>query len=276
MIRLKTNYGSRFKAGAEIPVEEIGQAEFERLRDQGLAEVIIVVSGDGATAQDLAQAIQAYLGRVASTVELLVTVLDLAEAGGDEEAIAFADAMRSIETGPMAAMGSRIQALLHRAYEASVDQLDHLQAADTLALRFEAMSDGGQGAEGHTSAPEISELPAVLFDVHYASPRGEWFVDKGLTLEAAEARKAQLLQMGDEPSPAARIEPHAPAEQSTSAPNTAGAEAGSTDKPRSEGGGDGPATEAPAPVVEAEAAATSEVAQDAPAPKGGRKKSGAA
>lgn len=240
MIRLKCNYGRQFKAGAEIPVEKIGEAEFERLRGLGLAETVVFATADQIAEPGFVEALKGYLDQLDVNVERLVVVLDLAEAGGDDEAVLFAEAMRSFERGPMVELGHRIDSLMRRARDVTGNDLDRHQAADTLALRFEAMSDGGQGAEAPASAPENTAPPADLADAthtdaaHEASPSSD---------DAAQASAETA------------------------------AEATTTDNASSEGAAAGEAAEAPAPVVEPAVVATPEAAPKAHAKTGGRKKS---
>lgn len=258
----------------EIPLN-LAQARLE-------AETATLVISGGSLSQATAQALVVVQSQIAAFHGQIVVFLDAVQAGSDEDVRAVFNEVNRLVEGFEPTM-QRISELIDRVHPryvfdpvtSSAARAEHTfqdQVSDSTAFS----NGASEGAAAPPAAPEIPELPAVLFDVHYASPRGEWFVDKGLTSEAAEARKTQLLQMGDEPSPAVLIEPAAPAEQPTSAPNTAGAEAGTPDSPRSDGGGDGAATEAPAAVAEVVAAATSEAAQKAPVPKGGRKKSGAA
>lgn len=102
-------------------------------------------------------------------------------------------------------------------YAASADRQAAREADDRSdqAAADPIADDGSAGpAEGGTQpAPEAAvaddAAPVGLWDVHYVSPHGQWFTDKGLTREAADARSAEL-QQGDEPSPSVRIEPHAP------------------------------------------------------------------
>jgi len=248
MIRLKCNYGRRFKAGAEIPVEEIGQAEFLRLQGQGLAEIVVLVPA-GTGGADFASKLAEYVTSLGVQIDALIVIVDLAEQGGDDEAIALREAFEGFGRvlderleGRLDALMSRAR-LAHPALKPFIGEFDDMRGASNMFddLHGPDSIDGGQAGD-----------LVVAFD------GSEGIIGGATETTIPENSPPALVEVAELPAA------------------DASALAATTDTPRSEGAAAGEAAEAPAVVVEPTVVDTPEAAPKAPAKTGGRKKSEAA
>lgn len=119
MIRLHVNVG-RHRAGASIAEDQIDPKHLAQLLRDKLAEPVeVVVVADG----PFDQAMASYAAALDAVGQHLVVILDLVEAGGDAEAIAFVDLMREHQTSTFAqALNERLGPLMARALDASERQ----------------------------------------------------------------------------------------------------------------------------------------------------------
>jgi hypothetical protein len=155
--------GRNFPEGVD---HEVGDGEDQIPADLAearlAAKTAVVVYADGVE-PEFALALADYVSALTGLGDRLVVVLDLAEAGGDDDAVALVEAIKGHNARLVETVGPRMEALFRRVHPAATFDFDQPLNSGATATALEATDRAGDdgSASSNGASSEAADTPVA-------------------------------------------------------------------------------------------------------------------